>query len=282
MLAIDTAPAGAAGLVAKPQAMASLPCPACTPTPYNQSPRQSLRLLTACAGGAAPRPPPVPAASSDRVAERALRCLMALLHGTYAAPPWDAPPPEPGDGAGQREREHAADTGRESGHAAALVPAPGVLVDLLQRLAALAEVGRERSAEEVFICFCCMCTDYSVAHSSLLDIVHRYSLRDATCSTVTGRVFCLCTRLCQQLVSVLHTSFGGRQRPWPESKGVAAVISALLGRLCVPQLSAKQTCARCRCSTAACAAWRRCWWLRAARRARAACAMRPTRRCWPS
>ena len=44
---------------------------------------------------------------------------------------------------------HAADDGRENGQALAFVPAPGVLVDLLQRLAALAEVGREHSTEEV-------------------------------------------------------------------------------------------------------------------------------------
>ena len=117
--------------------------------PQTTNPNIAMRLLTACAGGAAPRAPPVPAASSDRVAERALCCLLALLRGTYAAPPWDAPPPEPGDAAGQGAHGHAAESGHGDGVAAALVPAPGVLVDLLQRLAALAEVGRERSAEEV-------------------------------------------------------------------------------------------------------------------------------------
>ena len=91
----------------------------------------------------------MPAASSDRVAERALCCLLALLRGTYAAPPWDALEHDSEAAADPGERGHAAGSGRENGQAAALAPAPGVLVDLLQRLAALAEVGRERSAEEV-------------------------------------------------------------------------------------------------------------------------------------
>lgn len=120
-------------------------------TVYYNPPNKALRLLTASAGGAAPRPPPVPAASSDRVAECALRCLLALLRGTYAAPPWDPPPPEPGAAAGQGEHGHPAKSAHRDKVTEALVPAPGVLVDLLQRLAALAELGRERSAEEVLL-----------------------------------------------------------------------------------------------------------------------------------
>ena len=122
-----------------------------------------LRVLKACAGSAAPRPPPVPAACSDRVAERALRCLLALLRGAYAAPPWDAPPCEPGAAADQGERGSAADGGRRNSPASAPDPPAGVLVDLLQRLAALAEAGRERSAEEVLPdSRSCMCKETDI------------------------------------------------------------------------------------------------------------------------
>ena len=148
---------------------------------------------------AAAPPPPVPAASSDRVAECALRCLLAVLHETFAARPWDEPLDAeaaggegPGDGgsrramsplaaaakpAGAEPRAGAAEQGLNKGlrlgqgdrvtvslehqdkakdlEAAGCnpnpspAPMPGVLVDLLQRVAALADLGREHAAEEV-------------------------------------------------------------------------------------------------------------------------------------
>lgn len=133
------------------------------------------------------------------MAECTLRCLLAVLHGTFAARPWDEPldaqaagGERTGDGgsgratsplaaaaepAGAELRAGAAEQGLNKGlglgqgdrvtvslehqdKAKDLEPAgynpnpspaptPGVLVDLLQRVAALADLGREHAAEEV-------------------------------------------------------------------------------------------------------------------------------------
>jgi hypothetical protein len=122
--------------------------------------------------GAAKPAMPVPAAASDRVAEAALGCLLALLRGAFAAEPWDAPA---GYGAGAAAGAEQAGAAAEGGAAAGAgaepeqgqsagaaaeqlepgpadpgpAPAPGVLVDLLQRVAALAELGPSHAAEEV-------------------------------------------------------------------------------------------------------------------------------------
>ena len=133
------------------------------------------------AAGAAKPAVPVPAAASDRVAEAAMGCLLALLRGAFAIEPWDAPA---GDGArvaaGAGHAGAAAEHGAAAGAGAELwpaleqgrsadaaaeaaepgpaspgpadpgpVPAPGVLVDLLQRVAALADLGPSHAAEEV-------------------------------------------------------------------------------------------------------------------------------------
>lgn len=133
------------------------------------------------------------------MAECALRCLLAVLHGTFAARPWDEPLDaqaaggertgdgesgratsplaaaaelasaevrsgateqglNKGAGLGQGDRvtvslEHQ-DKAKELEPAAnkpnpSPAPVPGVLVDLLQRVAALADLGREHAAEEV-------------------------------------------------------------------------------------------------------------------------------------